>query len=481
MAVDYDLVIVGSSGEGIYAAKQAVQLQARVALVTQGDELFLPNDSLINQSFNQIGQLNYQLTNSPFPAAIQSPEISLTQATHWARGINSTMQSHNSLANLAALGVDVIADRGEFCLVPQLAFQVGKRKLRSRNFLLATGANFGSNLKEDTNYLTPRELWQRDLAALGKRIIIVGGDPSALELAQTLARFRIQVTLVIEQPRILPQEDLDLALLIQAQLEASGIEIYPNSQISQIKTINGHKWLQAGDYALTADEIIIANRRQPNVAGLNLAKVGVKCDRQRVYVNQKLQTTNPNIYACGDLIGGYSLPNIANYEASIVLKNTLFFSWYKTNYYSLPWAVFTQPNLARVGLTEWQANQKYGDDIYVVKEDFHNVAQAQISDRQTGMCKLLVRENGEIIGCSIIGDRATELIEIVALMIEHKIKLKRNPMAGLTSISIPTIYPSMAEILANVANIFYWQKLQRNPKLLNRLRSWFSIRKDWHK
>ena len=479
MAVDYDLVIIGSSEVGIYAAKKAAQLQARVALVTQCDksELFLPNDTFINQSFDRVGQLNHQLAENSFALTVEPHHISLVEASNWARGVNSVMQSHNSLANLAALGVDVIADRGEFYRLPQLAFQAGKRKLRSRNFLLATGCNFGS---PSAACLTPRELWQQDLSDLGQRIIVVGGDPLALELAQTLAKFKIQVILVVEQQRILPLEDLDLALLLQALLEALGVKIYTNSIISQIKAINGQKWLQAGNYTLKGDEIVITNQRQPNIDGLNLAGVGVKCDHQKVYVNQKLQTTNPNIYACGDLIGGYSLANIANYEANIILKNTLFFCWYKTNYYSLPWAILTHPNVARVGLAEWQAKQQYGEDIYIIRENFLNVAQAHISDQGTGTCKLLVRENGEIVGCSLVGDRAAELINIIALMIQHKIRLESNPMRGLTSLSIPSIYPSMAEILQNSAHNFYQQKLQRNPQLLSRLRSWFSIRKSRH-
>ena len=467
MTVDYDLVIIGSSWAGIYAAEKAAQLQARVALVTQGDDLFLANDTLVNHSISEAGQLNYQLTNNPLAtaSAVKFPCVSLPEAVDWARGINSVMQIKNSLSRLAALGV-------------------AKRKLRSRNFLLATGTNFVPTLIEDSispGYLSLRELWQQDLSDLGQNIIVVGDDPTALELAQTLARFDKKVTLVAKSPRILPQEDLDVALLIQAQLEAEGIKIYSNSKVSQLKTIDAQKWLQAGDRALVADEIIIADYRQPNIAGLNLAGIDVKYDQTRVYVNHKLQTTNPNIFACGDLIGGYNLPHITSYEINLILKNTLFFSWYKTNYYSLPWAILTQPNLARVGLTEKQAKQQYGAEIYVIKEYLSDVVQAQILDRTTGFCKLLVRENGEILGCSLLCDRAAELITTMALMIQHKIRLDQNPMRGLTSLSIPTIYPSMAEILQRSSNNFYQQKLQRNPKLLNRLRSWFSLRKNWHR
>jgi pyruvate/2-oxoglutarate dehydrogenase complex dihydrolipoamide dehydrogenase (E3) component len=276
----------------------------------------------------------------------------------------------------------------------------------------------------------------------------------------------------------LPEEDLEFALLLQAQLETEGVKLYLNSPISQLKTIDGQKWLQAGDRALTADQVIMADHRRPNIAGLNLAGVDVKYDRQRVYVNRKLQTSNPHIYACGDVIGGYSQPNIARYEANLILKNTLWFPWYKVNYQALPWIISTQPTFARVGLTTQQAQKQYGADLYLVTEYFQSLERSPIADAATGMCRLLVRESGEIVGCSLIGDRAEELITAIALMMQHQIKLERNPMKGLTSLALPSTYLSMSEIWQRVWDNYYQQKLQRHPRLLKRLRSWFSFRKQ---
>jgi pyruvate/2-oxoglutarate dehydrogenase complex dihydrolipoamide dehydrogenase (E3) component len=482
MAVDYDLVVIGSSWVGIYAAQKAVQLQARVALVTGSDDLFLPNDTLTNRAISKVGRWNYHLANHPL---IKVPDrISLTAAQDCSHRITSTIQHQNSLANLAALGVDVIVGQGEFCRLPHLAFQTAQRKLRSRDFILATGANYVAEFvdQQDANdYLTLEELWRTDLESLGQNIIIVGGDPVALELAQTLARFEKTVTLVTAQPRILPQEDLEFALLLQAQLESEGVKLYLDSPLSQLKTLDGQKWLQAGDRALTADQVIMADHRQPNIAGLNLAGVDVKYNRHRVCVNRKLQTSNPHIYACGDIIGGYSLPNIARYEANLILKNTLWFPWYQVNYQALPWVISTQPTFARVGLTTQQAQKKYGDDLYLVTEYFQDLERSPIANSSTGMCKLLIRANGEIVGCSLIGDRAEELITAIALMIQHQIKLEPNPMKGLTSLALPTTYLSMSEIWQRVWDNYYQQKLQRHPRLLKRLRSWFSLRQEWQR
>lgn len=479
MAVDYDLVVIGSSWVGIYATQQAAQLQARVALVTNCEDLLLPNDILTSHFLGTVGNWNYQLANNPFNQV--SVGVSLGKAQNWTNNISSAIQSQNSLANLAALGVDVIADRGEFCRLPHLTFQTAQRQLRSRNFLLATGANYVGEFIDPQNtdrYLTLSDLWQKNLESLGKNIIIIGSDPAVLQLAQTLVRFEKTVTLVTVQPRILPQEDPEFALLLQGQLEAEGVKLYLNSPITQLKTIDGQKWLQVGDRALVAEDIIIANARKPNISGLNLAGVGVKYDQKKVYVNRELQTTNRNIYACGDVIGGYGLPNIARYEANIILKNTLFFPWYKVSYHAIPWVISIQPNFARVGLTTAQAQQQYGQDLYVVQEYLHDLERSPLENYSTGMCKLLVKANGGIVGCSLIGDRAEELITAIALMIQHKIKLDSNPMRGLTSLSLPTTYLSVSEIWQRAGNNFYRQKLQRHPRLLNRLHSWFSWRKQ---
>ena len=484
MAVDYDLVIVGSSHGGIYAARNAAILQARVALVTQGDGLFLPNNTLFIHSMGEIADLNARWSNNSGMREFNGGRISLLDGIDWAKSTVAAMQEgKNSLASLAALGVDIVLGKGEFCRLPQLTFNVDRRKLRSRNYLLATGTNFVPQFLSDAavSYLTLTELSQRDLSGLGSQIAIIGHDPLALELAQTLSRFDKEVTLIIEQTRILPREDLDLVLLLQAQLEAEGIIIYSNVRVSQVKVLDGQKWLQVGDRAITADEIIIADYRQPNIAGLNLTGVNVKYDEQKILVNRKLQTTNPQIYACGDIIGGYSLPNIAQHEVNLILKNTLFLPWYKVNYHAVPWAILTRPNLARVGFTERQAREKYGEDVRAIACHLKDTAWGQIADRPTGMCKLLVKSNGEIVGCSIIGDRSAELITVIALMLKHQIGLDRNPMRGLTSLSIPTVYPTMAEILERASQDFYQQKLQNNPKLLNRLRNWFSLYKDWHR
>jgi pyruvate/2-oxoglutarate dehydrogenase complex dihydrolipoamide dehydrogenase (E3) component len=485
MAVDYDLVVIGNTQEGIYAARTAAALQARVALVTQSDTEQSDRD-IINSGISEIARWNFIRANHPFDFKSDLFEpITLTAARDWAMEVESGIEAQNSLSQLAAIGVDVILGKGEFVRLPKLAFNTPKRQLRSRYFLLATGAKFTLEFPdrfEINNFLTPDDLWQlNNLENLPERLVIIGNFPQSLELAQTLTRFGKNLTLVIEQQRLLPLEDLEISQLIQAHLEAEGIKILTNSAVSQIKEIDNKKWLQIGDRAIETDEIIFANYRQPEIANLNLAGVNVKYNNQRVVVNSKLQTTNSQIYACGDLIGGYSLPNIALSEANIVLKNTLFIPKFSINYHYLPWGILTQPNLARVGLTETQAKEQYDEEIYIVKQYFKNIARSQIMGETTGLCKSILTPDGIILGCTIVGDRATELISTIAVMMKHKIELTDNLMQGMTTTELPYIYPSCAEILHKIAADFHRQKLQKSDRWQNWLETWFNLRRDWHK
>ncbi|MEO0843843.1 MAG: mercuric reductase, partial [Cyanobacteria bacterium J06643_5] len=163
-----------------------------------------------------------------------------------------------------------------------------------------------------------------------------------------------------------------------------------------------------------------------------------------------LQTTNHRIYACGDVIGGYNLPNIANYEAKIAVKNALFFSKNKINYQFIPWGISTQPTFAQVGLTERQARNRYDkNDILVLRQYFKNLASAQLTDETSGICKIIVRRNGEILGASLLGAESQELINIIALAISERIKI--NKLANLSP-----VYSSFSEIIEQTA--WEWNK-----------------------
>ena len=480
MSFDYDLVVIGSTPEGIYAARKAVILQARVALVTQTSERYLNHSSSIySYCLNEIA--NHNKFQSPLSVVgttkTVNQEVSLKDIKNYGNLIKENITAEHSLDDIAILGVDVIDGLGEFCRLPKQAFLVNNRQLRARNFLLATGANYSlkSNNLAAANCFTPDSLWDENIDERIQDIVIVGTSHRALELAQGLARLGKKITLTSPHKRILP-ESVEASMLFQAQLAADGIELLLNSSLEQIKVIEGKTWLQIGKYARETEAIIFTDECQPNIIGLNLEGVGVKSLPRDIIVNDRLQTTNKSIYACGDLLGGNAASHIAQYEVDIALKNMFSFPWFKRDYRYLPIIMATQPSLARIGLTEVQL-QSNKRDIYFIRQHFKSVLSAQITGLTTGWCQFIVRSDGEILGCTILSDRALELINIVAMMMRHKIKLSRNPIGGLLTQEISYVSPSWGEILNGVVMAFHQQKIQRDRYLRNRLETWFEWRR----
>ncbi|MEH2168132.1 MAG: NAD(P)/FAD-dependent oxidoreductase [Nostoc sp.] len=483
MTIDYDVVIIGGSLAGYYAALAATQLRATVALVQpKVDYGFTHHHALI-----EIGKIAQKLKDvagfgihATYTDTSEECHISMAwqEAMLYAQCVASNFQEQYSPAILAAQGVDVIVGSGQFQSSPQLAFAVNNRLLRARTYLLASGSLPEIPEIEGlqaTGYLTLSNIWQSlQGGTLPKNWVIIGGIPQSIEIAQTLARFGCSVTLVVKHPYILPYLDPEIAILLQAQLEVEGVRVLTKKPVTQVRLIENKKWIQAGDKAIETDEILVATGQQPNLESLNLAAVSVKWHQRSLVVNDKLQTTNHRIYACGDVIGGYDFANIANYEAKIALNNALFFPRLRVNYRSIPWAMFSVPMLAQVGLTEAQAKRLFSrDKILVLRQYFKTVAAAQLRNETTGMCKLIVLYNGEILGASILGAEAGELINLIALAISQKIKVKH--LANLSH-----AYPSFSEILERTAREWSKQKLNTNIPLQEFLEGFFHFCRNWN-
>lgn len=496
MTFDYDLVIIGSSPAAIYAAKTAARWQARVALVQPESSQMnwlMPSSlygrAAINLLDSRLGDTNWgkvdwgevdwgktkdNLGWSESANQTQLPDSSFSGLSQLDR-LNSistgfeSIREQNATAVLASAGIDVIAGNGQFIPKPRLAFEVNNRLLRSRAYLLATGSHpaIPSDIPELTapNSLLRTEIENfitRPISSIPKSLIVIGAEPRGIELAQTFARLGSQVTLIVPSATLLPAEDPEAAQLILAQLEVEGVDILLDTQVTQIKSIDNKKWVQAGDRAIDADEILLAAGYQPNIESLNLERVGVEYAEMseiraighHLQVNRKMQTTNPRIYACGEVAGGYSFPHVAECEARIALKNALFLPICKVDYSTIPWALFSKPQLARVGLTEPQARRRYGEDIVVLRKYFKSVTAAALRGETTGFCKIIARSNGKIVGVHIVGPEATELIHSFTLMIKNGIKV------GAIA-SVPHIWPTLSEINRQTAEL--WQRDRLRP------------------
>ncbi len=464
MAVDYDVVVIGNTTTGIYAALSAARLKARVAIVAQNRR---SDSTIVRHALAEIGTVAQSLDRAN-QLGVYNPDIvfglpQLLEAKKWADAINTTLQQLESPAVLASLGIEVIASAGEFCLEPQFGFLVDQRVLRSRAFLIATEqVPIIPKIEglQTAGYLTSDRLGEK----IPSKLVIIGDDATGIEVAQTFNNLGSQVILIMSSGFLEPIETLDreAAFLIQAQLESEGIRVLTHTQVTQVKKIQSKKWVQAGNQAIETDEVFLAAGFQPNLESLNLEAMGISFP---VRVNTKLRSTHDRIYICGN-----SVSSMAQQEVNIALKNALFFPRFKISDRQIPRAIFSTPQLAWVGLTESQATQAYGKDVVIVRQFFKTLAKAQIQTKTTGFIKVITRRNGRILGAQIVGTDASELISPIALAIHQKLNIQVFQEIGFLS-------PTGSEIFTRVAIEWESQKLNHNSGLQDFLESFFRWRR----
>ncbi|MBE7380782.1 MAG: FAD-dependent oxidoreductase [Leptolyngbya sp. SIO1E4] len=474
MAVDYDLVVIGGGSAGLVAASASAQLKAKVALIEKeprlgGDCLHygcVPSKSLIHA-----GRIAHDVKNSAIygiEASIQ--DIRIREALGHVHRVIDTIQEHDSTERFESLGVEVIYGEGQF--TDPHTFVVNGRELRARTFLVATGGRPGlppiNGLKE-AGYLTNVNVFSID--SRPEALAIIGAGPIGCELGQAFSRLGSRVTILASRQHILPKEDPEAAQVVQDHMVAEGIQILTETRAQEVSIQDGKKVIltNQGD-RIVVDEILAAAGRVPNVETLNLQAAGVEVGKQGVIVNEKLQTTNPKIYAAGDVIGGYQFTHVAGYEGAVVIQNALFFPTKKADYRVIPWATFTEPELGRVGLTEEQARKRYGDDVMVLRHNFDHVDRALAEGAGIGFAKFITRKNGEILGAHIVGPTAGELIHEVVLAMTYNLKVG--------ALTFMHVYPTLSEITSKTALQHTKQKYAQNTRLQGVLRGFFNFRRS---
>ncbi|NDJ17822.1 FAD-dependent oxidoreductase [Myxacorys almedinensis] len=428
MAVDYDLVVIGHTIAGVHAALQAAHFKARVALVQQQCQPQLSRHfalSTLTDAFEQIQRTHslhgcdrlQENLHRDRASDVSSP--AWANVNRWIDAIAQDQQEIYSPALLASAGVEVIFSTGEFCRKPQTGFVVEGRVLRSRAYLIAT--NHRPRIPDiaglhAVDYLTP----DSPITELPGSLAIITHALAGVELAQLYARLGTDVTLIVNQPQILPTADPEIAFLLQAALETEGVRV-ANGKVMQIDTVEDKKIIQIGNQTINADKVLIALGWESYLETLNLDAMNV---RVPIKTNEKLQTTNSRVYYCGS----FDVAS-AKYEAEIVVRNALFFPKYTAKYTDTAKLALTDPEIAWIGLTESHATELYGKDVIVLRRSFATVLKPQIRSKTTGLCKLIVRRNGQILGAHLVGLNAGEILSAVAIAIQHRIKLQHLPTA----------------------------------------------------
>ncbi len=470
MAVEYDLVIIGATAAARAAAIEAVNLRARVALVLPSvGARAHPQSDFYPYALARIASSS-QLNRTPHQPPSSYP-------WKYALAAIDRLEAQADPALLAAMGVDVIIGMGEFDRQPQLAFTVNNRRLRARAYLLASGSVAEYPLipgVQAVGYLNIDRLLSLVERDIPHAWAIIGTESIGVELAQTLAKLGCQVSLIVETAQILPYEDPDLANLIQAQLEADGVKVYLETTVTQISQQGESKLVMIGDKSIAVAEIFMALPERPFLEPFNLTGVGVDYRESGVSINNKLRTSHPQIYACGSVcgtvLGGYHSQGLTEYEARIAVHNAR--SWWKTKidyrqYNQLPWAIYTDPPLARVGMTVNAATTSDRRDLVILQRYLKTCPQAILDNITGGFCQIVVTRSGKILGAEIVGQNAPELIQILAVAIQQKLKI-----TALTK--FPCLSPTYTEFIYQTIQEWHTYDLRqhRNHRLLNRLCWW---------
>jgi len=451
MAVDYDLVILGGTPEGYEAAAQAARYGARAALVLQ--DLSGPRSPLLLQGLWH--------TTAAHPLACPPPD-SQVSPWQWAQQratlIADTL-TRDCLQQLVANGVDVIAERGKILRDRPLTVATSSRSLTTRAVLVATGNCFKAPILKGLDavpYDTPATFGQR--AHLPESVVIVGSSPAGLVLAQWLRHWHISVSVVTASVNLLNQADPDVSRWLVAHLRALGVDLRLGTIVAEVAhhaTANSAPAIavKLADDVLTTEALVMAVQPIPNTHKLGL-ETCLPRDRP-LAVNAFLQTEHPRIYVCGAAIGGYELPAIARQEAAWAVHNALFWHRRRVNYSTLPYELPTQPPLARVGLTEPQAYERFSkENVLIARQPLYDNPQAQWREATVGFCKLIAHRDGRLLGGHGVGPDAQEWVQAIALLMAQK-----TPWWGVAN--FPALPYSLTEILRQAAQ--QWERDRWRP------------------
>ncbi len=467
----YTLVVVGGGTAGLVAAHAAATLGARVALIERG---LLGGDCLNvgcvpSKSIIRTSRLYAEMRDAARYGAQPAPDVAVSfpAAMERMRSIRARISRADSVRRLTAAGVDLFFGQASF--VSHDALVVEGARLRFRKALIATGARPDTPAipgLADAGFLTNESVF--DLTELPRRLLVIGGGPLGCELAQAFSRFGARTIMVQDWPLFLPKEERDAAQLLSDSFGRDGIEVRLNTRAFNVRVENGEKVvdLVSDDYksTVTVDAILTGTGRVPSVDGLNLEVAGVAYDATSgIRVNDFLQTTNPRIYAAGDVCLDHKFTHTADASARIVVRNALFLGRQRMSALTIPWCTFTDPEIAHVGLYVREARER---DIPVktFTIPMHDVDRAIADGEERGFVKIHVREGSDrILGATIVARHAGEMINELTLAMVAKI--------GLSTVAqVIHAYPTQAEAIKKAADAY--ERTRLTPALQRWLRRW---------
>ena len=452
-----DICVIGAGSGGLSLAAGAAQMGAEVVLIEKdkmgGDCLntgCVPSRALIAAAHaaNQVRHAGRFGING------HEPEIDFPEVHDHVHGVIAAIAPHDSVERFEGLGVDVIQGAARF--TGRREVEVDGRRIRARRFVIATGSSPAVppiRGLDDVSYLTNETVF--DLDQRPDHLIVVGGGPIGIELAQAHRRLGARVT-VLEERSILGRDDPDAVGVVRGRVIDDGIELREGAMIKQV-VLHGNGialTIEKGgeDERVAGSHLLVAAGRRANVGGLNLEAAGIDYGPKGIVVDRRLRTTNRKVFAIGDVAGAYQFTHMAAYQAGIVIRNALFHLPAKVDDAAVPWVTYTDPELAHVGLDERRAREQFGDDIRLLKGSFAENDRARAERETDGLIKIVVGRKGRILGATIVGAHAGELILTWVLAIRQGLEI-----GAVANLIAP--YPTLSEVSKRAAGSYYTPRL----------------------
>ncbi len=469
-----DICVIGGGSGGLSVAAGASQMGAKVILCEGGkmggDCLnygCVPSKALIEASRN----IHDLRKSAKFGIHANQLEINFSQIHQHIQKVIETIEPHDSIERFESLGVKVIPNYASF--IDQKTIQAGSYRIKAKYIVIATGSSaFIPPIKglSDVPFLTNESIF--DLTEKPEHLAVIGGGPIGCEIAQSYALLGTKVTLLESTKHILAPVEKECREVAISAMKAAGIEIKTNLTIDEIainsdndQALNIYYQQDDSEQLLTASHLLIATGRTANLHKLNLDNAKIKYHAKGVNVNAKLQTNQKRIYAIGDIASAFQFTHMAAYHAGIVIQNILFKLPAKVNYNSFPWAIYTTPEIAHVGISFDKAIQM-GATILSFPYKDNDRAVASLETR--GLIKVAVNKKGYVYCACIVGKDAADLITPWTMMIANKLRIKT-----MASLIIP--YPTLSEINKRIAGSYFTPILYGNKtrKLVQFLLKWF--------
>lgn len=454
MAHDCDLCIIGGGSAGLTVAAGAAQLGARVVLIERGEMGgdclnygCVPSKALIAaghaaQAMRDAGR---------FGIAPVEPNVDFAATMEHVRGVIAAIARNDSVERFEKLGVRVLRTTARF--VSPDVVDAGGERIRARRFVIASGSRASAPPipgLDSVPYLTNETVFAN--RKLPEHLVIIGGGPIGMEMAQAHRRLGARVT-VLEAATILGKDDPELATIVTTRLETEGVVLRDKAKINRVSETAGAITIELdGGERIDASHLLVAAGRAPNVEDLDLDKAGVAFTKRGITVDKGLRTSNRRIYAIGDVNGLHPFTHMAGFHGSLVIRNALFRLPVNVHAAALPWTTYTDPELAQVGLTEAQARERHGDDVRVVRWPLHDNDRAQAERETKGLVKGVADKRGRVLGAGIAATRAGELIHVWCLAMAKGLKL-----GTVAQMVVP--YPTLGEASKRAAGSFFTDAL----------------------